>query len=141
MSVQLFESEVLDVSLTSVVSDDGEIYFKARYVATALGYTKPERAAHIHVSDEYKVSYCDIPRPPPPPVSGGSPTDRILNRTRTLRAYFWLKLTSREGIPEMGLLRGSSISQKNGFVHANRPEGIQDYPQGIREHVKRSCQG
>ena len=71
MSVQLFDSEILGVNLTSVVSDDGEIYFKARDVATALGYTKPERAAHIHVSDEYKVLYCDIPRPPPPPKTGG----------------------------------------------------------------------
>ena len=80
MSFQLFESEILGVNLTSVVSDDGEIYFKARDVATALGYTKPERAAHIDVSDEYKVSNCNIPRPPPPPRNGGgSSTDHILN--------------------------------------------------------------
>ena len=42
MSVKLFESEMLNASLTSVVSDDGEIYFKAKDIATALGYENPE---------------------------------------------------------------------------------------------------
>ena len=60
MSVQLFESEVLDVCLTSVVSDDGEIYFKARDVATALGYTNTNEAIRDHVREEYKVKYDDI---------------------------------------------------------------------------------
>ena len=30
MSVQVFESEVLNVSVTSVVCEDGEIYFKRK---------------------------------------------------------------------------------------------------------------
>ena len=44
MSVQVFESEILNVSLTSVVSDDGEIYFKAQEVAMTLGYTNTNKA-------------------------------------------------------------------------------------------------
>ena len=49
MSVQLFESEVLNVSLTSVVSDDGEVYFKAKHVAMALGYADLKDAVQRHV--------------------------------------------------------------------------------------------
>ena len=52
MSVKLFESEVLNASLTSVVCEDGEIYFKAKDVATALGYEKPANAIDRHVWGE-----------------------------------------------------------------------------------------
>ena len=49
MSVKLFESEILNVSLTSVVSDDGEVYFKAKEIATALGYADSDDAIRKHV--------------------------------------------------------------------------------------------
>ena len=48
MSVKLFKSEVLNASLMSVVSDDGETYFKAKDVAVALGYTNPRDAILKH---------------------------------------------------------------------------------------------
>ena len=57
MSVRLFESEALGVTLTSLVCDDGEIYFKSRDVATALGYSDPKGAIQKHVSDKYKFEY------------------------------------------------------------------------------------
>ena len=60
MSVKLFESEILGVSLTSVVSDDGEIYFKAKDVATALGYTNTNEAIRDHVREGYRVRYDNI---------------------------------------------------------------------------------
>ena len=54
MSVQVFESEILGVSLTSLICDDGEIYFTARDVAMALGYSDPNGAIQKHVSNKYK---------------------------------------------------------------------------------------
>ena len=38
MSVRLFDNKDLDVSLLSIVDDDGEICFKGKDVAIALGY-------------------------------------------------------------------------------------------------------
>ena len=60
MSVQVFESEILDVSLTSLVCDDGEIYFKARDVAMALGYSDANGAIQKHVSNKYKFECGNI---------------------------------------------------------------------------------
>ena len=60
MSVKLFESEILGVSLTSVVSDDGEIYFKAKEVATALGYANSDEAIRRHVWEEDRFEWCVI---------------------------------------------------------------------------------
>ena len=54
MSLKLFESEILNVSLTSVVSDNGEIYFTVKEVAEPLGYSDPKDAVHKHVWEENK---------------------------------------------------------------------------------------
>ena len=62
MSVKLFESEILGVSLTSLVCKDGEIYFKAREVATALGYGKPADAIDRHVWGKNKFEWRVIQR-------------------------------------------------------------------------------
>ena len=62
MSVQLFESEILNVNLTSLVSDDGETYFKAKDVAIALGYVNTRDAVDRHVWDENKFEWCNINR-------------------------------------------------------------------------------
>ena len=60
MSVRLFESEVLGVTLTSLVCDDGEIYFKAKDVAEALGYADTDKAIRNHVWEEDKFEWCVI---------------------------------------------------------------------------------
>ena len=60
MSVQVFESEVLNANLTTVVSNDGEVYFKAKEVATALGYEKPGNAIDRHVWSKNKSEWCVI---------------------------------------------------------------------------------
>ena len=56
MSVQVFESGVLNSSVTSVVCEDGEIYFKAKDVSTALRYENPGKAIWDHVWDENKLT-------------------------------------------------------------------------------------
>ena len=38
MSVKLFESEILNANLTSLVSDDGTIYFKAKESFGVFGH-------------------------------------------------------------------------------------------------------
>ena len=60
MSVQLFESEILGVSFTSLVCDDREIHFKAKDVALALGYSDPKDAIQKHVLEENKFEWCVI---------------------------------------------------------------------------------
>ena len=60
MSVKLFESKILGVSLTSLICDDGEIYFNAREIETALGYSDPSGAIQKHVSSKYKFEWCNI---------------------------------------------------------------------------------
>ena len=47
--IKLFSSEVLNVNLTSVVSKDNEIYFKAKDVAESLGYANTNEAIKKHV--------------------------------------------------------------------------------------------
>ena len=44
MSVKLFENEILNVNLATIVSDNGDIYFKAKDVAEALGYVDTNAA-------------------------------------------------------------------------------------------------
>ena len=60
MLVQLFKSDTLNVSLIPIVCDDSEIYFKAREVAMALGYSNPNGAIQKHVSEKYKLEYYEI---------------------------------------------------------------------------------
>ena len=60
MSVQVFESKVLGISLMSVVSDDGEIYFKAKDVAEALGYVETVHAIRRHVWSKNKFEWDNI---------------------------------------------------------------------------------
>ena len=62
MSVKLFESEILNVNLATIVSDDGEIHFKAKDVAEALGYVDTKGAVDRHVWDENKFEWCNINR-------------------------------------------------------------------------------
>ena len=64
MSVQVFESEVLNANLTSLVSDDGEIYFKAKDVATALGYADSDDGIWRHVWEEDEFEWCVITSDP-----------------------------------------------------------------------------
>ena len=57
MSVRLFDNKDVDASLLSIVDDDGEICFKGKDVAIALGYLNPNSAIQRHVSDKYKFEY------------------------------------------------------------------------------------
>ena len=57
MSVRVFGSKILGVSLTSV-----EVYFKARDVATTLGYERPRYAIDRHVWSKNKFEWCVIQR-------------------------------------------------------------------------------
>ena len=61
MSVQVFESGVLNASVTFVVCDDGEIYFKAKDVAEALGYENPREAIRMHVWGKNKFEWGQLP--------------------------------------------------------------------------------
>ena len=60
MSVRLFDSEILGVSLTSVVCEDGNNFFKAKHVATALGYANSDEAIRRHVWEEDRFEWCVI---------------------------------------------------------------------------------
>ena len=60
MLIRSFENEILGVSLSSIVADGGEIYFKAKGVATALGYADPKGAIQKHVSGKHKFEYSEI---------------------------------------------------------------------------------
>ena len=42
-------TKLKDVDLSSIVTDGGEIYFKAKDVATALGYVDPKGAIQTQV--------------------------------------------------------------------------------------------
>ena len=75
MSVQVFESEILGVSLTSLVCDDGEIYFKARDVATTLGYERPRNTIDRHVWSKNKFKWCVVQR-----ALNQGPLERVTNR-------------------------------------------------------------
>ena len=54
MSVKLFENEILNVSIESFISEDKEIYFKAKDVAESLGYSDPNDAIQKHVWNKNK---------------------------------------------------------------------------------------
>ena len=82
MSLRLFESEVLNANLTSIVSNDREVYFKAKDVATALGYSDPRYAVWEHVWSKKKFELGSLqgrvnspppnsPRNPVPNGAGG----------------------------------------------------------------------
>ena len=60
--IKLFSNEVLNVNLTSVVSKDNEIYFKAKDVAEALGYENAKHAIQNHVWKKNKFEWCVIQR-------------------------------------------------------------------------------
>ena len=60
MSVKLFESNVLDVKITTVVANDKEIYFKAKNVAKSLGYSDTDYAIRNHVWNKNKFEWCNI---------------------------------------------------------------------------------
>ena len=62
MFPQSLTSKILNVNLTSLVSDDGETYFKAKDVAIALGYVNTRDAVDRHVWDENKFEWCNINR-------------------------------------------------------------------------------
>ena len=60
MSVQLFESEILNVSIASVVCKNGEVHFKTRDVAEPLGYVNTKGAVDRHVWNENKFEWCNV---------------------------------------------------------------------------------
>ena len=61
MSVKLFESSNLGVSLTSIVCDDGNVYFKVRDVAEFLGYENTRDAIGRHVWEEDRLELRSLP--------------------------------------------------------------------------------
>ena len=61
MSVKLFENEILNVSIESFISEDNEIYFKARDVAEALGYENTRDAIIRHVWEEDRLNLQSLP--------------------------------------------------------------------------------
>ena len=60
MYLKFIRSEVMNVNLTSVVSDDGEVYFKAKDVAMLLGYERPRDAIDRHIWSKNKFKWCNI---------------------------------------------------------------------------------
>ena len=96
MSVQLFESEILNVSLTSVVCEDGEIYFKAKDIATALGYADSDDAIRRHVRGEDKFEWCVIRSDPgeSPGLADMHPKTKFLTESGVYQLIFNSKLPS-----------------------------------------------
>ena len=90
MSVQVFDSEILGVSLTSLVCDDGEIYFKAKDVALALGYSDPKDVIQKHVREENKFEWCVIKGGGGVsfPLAGNASTNLVPNGAGYLPTYF-----------------------------------------------------
>ena len=97
MSVKLFESEILNVNLTSLVSDDGEIYFKAKDVAIALGYSDADDAIRKHVWEEDKFEWCVMQQNTVPGESPGTdihPKTKFLMESGVYQLIFSSKLPS-----------------------------------------------
>ena len=64
MTLRIFENWDLDVQVSTLFTGDGEIFFKAKDVALALGYANTDDAVKRHVSEEYNMGLGDIPRLP-----------------------------------------------------------------------------
>ena len=99
--LKLFEREILGVSLTSVVSDDGEIYFKAKDVATALGYTDFDQAIRKHVWEEDKFEWCAIIK------------DNLVAATVLSWSHPRIKFLTESGVYQ--LIFGSELSSARSF--------------------------
>ena len=128
MSVQVFEGEILGVSLTSLVCDDGEIYFKAREVATALRYSSPRDAILKHIWGKNRFEWCNIKGVAnrdslveKTPLPGIQPYSVFLTEPGVYQLIFSSKLPSAEAFQDLGFLRSSSLHQKNGFAYVDRP--------------------
>ena len=96
MSVQLFSNGVLDVSLATIVFEDGSTYFKARDVAKALGYENSDQAIRRHVWEEDKFEWCDI-RSDPVETTGLAeihPRTKFLTEAGVYQLIFSSKLQS-----------------------------------------------
>ena len=105
MSVKLFESEVLNVGLTSVLSDDGDIYFKAKDVALALGYIEPVYAIRRHVWNKNKFEWGNIPggafrTPGEPTLQEIQPQILFLTKPGVYQLIFSSKLLSAEAFQD-----------------------------------------
>ena len=57
MNIVSFENFELDVIVATLTDDEEKIWFRARDVAFALGYTRPSEAVRDHVRDKYKTTW------------------------------------------------------------------------------------
>ena len=94
MSDQVLESEILNASITSLVCDDGEIYFKAKDVATALRFADPNDAIQKHVWEENKFEWCVIKVGVLPTLQGMHPRTLFITEPGTFQLNFASKLPS-----------------------------------------------
>ena len=60
MSIRLFKNNILNVKITTVVNNNGKIYFKAKDVEESLEYKRPANAIERHVWNENKFRWDNI---------------------------------------------------------------------------------
>ena len=60
MTLRIFENTTLNTELSTFFTEDGEIFFRGKDIAMALGYKDVDQAVRIHVSEKHKVSYKDV---------------------------------------------------------------------------------
>ena len=85
MELKTFESNLLNVNLTMIISEDGAAYFKANDVADVLGYENSKHAIQNHVWEINKFNLNDIqqeirdPTEAPYTLQGLHPQTTFLN--------------------------------------------------------------
>ena len=57
--IRTFNYNQLNLNMQTIAAG-GEIYFKAKEVASALGYSNHRDALARHVPDQFKGRFCDI---------------------------------------------------------------------------------
>ncbi len=58
--IKLFNNESLNTAIKTISDNDGTIWFKAKDIATYLGYQNTVDAIQRHVDDKYKTLLCNI---------------------------------------------------------------------------------
>ena len=56
----MFNNDVLNVNIKTVVDDDNNIWFKGEDIATYLGYQNTVEAIKDHVDEKYKISFGNL---------------------------------------------------------------------------------
>ena len=55
--IKLFNNDVLNVNIKTVLDDDNNIWFKGKDIATFLEYADTTQALRVNVDEEYKMNY------------------------------------------------------------------------------------